>query len=540
MYDVHNDIKNETIVFHIGVGSFLLNYINFLQPFVTSAKPKHCSTRPFLLCHEKRSNRRYTTTVLLHLGQGKGGVDIALTPANLHSLLLMRYRRSKEFSSPTTIIAFVNHKSGAASGGFGAALKKKLDTLLGSTDEFPKVFDLVRDDGTSKAFEIYEPNESMRIIVCGGDGSVCWVLNEIDQRIGPYGPAVAVMPLGTGNDMARFLKWGSRFKIKKTEKFITRVSRAGVIRLDRWMAQFLPLVDYQMDLQVNPCESLCHADKTNINLNEANIKQLKAVSSLSARSGVSSTVFYNYFSVGVDAEVALDFHNERNANPKMFTNRFLNLMHYGRISLRKLLDKKYLFGSICCDIELQVDGTILPTEIIKNVDGLLFLNIKTYAAGMKPWRGKCRVCKNMSIPTVDYDSNKNSNNNLSAILESEKSESNVNMNSDRAGAMSLNASFESKRPSFKLQRCDDGYLEIIGFRHYELANMKMGIQGRRLAQGKTIRLTLKKSMALEFDGEPFLADPCIINVERKNQAHLLAKRSWSSPNQCSVFKCIST
>lgn len=44
-------------------------------------------------------------------------------------------------------------------------------------------------------------------------GSVGWVLNLIAEHKWRRVPAVAVLPLGTGNDLARSLHWGSGFKV---------------------------------------------------------------------------------------------------------------------------------------------------------------------------------------------------------------------------------------------------------------------------------------------------------------------------------------
>ena len=46
------------------------------------------------------------------------------------------------------------------------------------------------------------------IIICCIFFQVGWVLSELDkQKITPP-PPVAVLPLGTGNDMSRVLNWG--------------------------------------------------------------------------------------------------------------------------------------------------------------------------------------------------------------------------------------------------------------------------------------------------------------------------------------------
>lgn len=98
------------------------------------------------------------------------------------------------------VIIFINPKSG---GNQGVKLLQKFQWHLNPR----QVFDLSRG-GPKMGLELYKKVPNLRVLACGGDGTVGWVLSILDQIASAVSFPVGVLPLGTGNDLARALSWG--------------------------------------------------------------------------------------------------------------------------------------------------------------------------------------------------------------------------------------------------------------------------------------------------------------------------------------------
>lgn len=125
------------------------------------------------------------------------------------------------------LLVFVNPKSGDH---MGERFLRRFRQLLNPA----QVYDLM-ESGPSLGLRLFRSFEQFRILVCGGDGSVGWVLSQIDSLDLHKRCQVGVLPLGTGNDLARVLGWGSTcYDTTNLIYFLEKYECATIKMLDRW------------------------------------------------------------------------------------------------------------------------------------------------------------------------------------------------------------------------------------------------------------------------------------------------------------------
>eukprot|EP00042_Codosiga_hollandica_P058447 m.881564 g.881564 ORF g.881564 m.881564 type:complete len:1062 (+) comp59862_c0_seq10:277-3462(+) len=339
------------------------------------------------------------------------------------------------------LLVFINPRSG---GNKGAKLLGAFQWCLNPR----QVFNLMaRDDnnrpsGPDAAIELFKDVENLHILVCGGDGTVGWVLEVID-KLGytPRQIPVAVLPLGTGNDLARELHWGGGYDGLPVEEILQQVADATPVPMDRWSVKVTANdtargSGYQQDR---------HAVDT-----------------------APQSVFNNYFSIGSDAETALQFHLAREANPKQFDSRMRNKAHYGLLGAKDMIQHK--FRNLHSLISLQCDGESYDDVLKrKGIEAVVFLNISNYAAGTRPW-GTTRTTDSFSCPAID-----------------------------------------------------DGKLEVVGFESaLAMAKGQMGIgHAVRICQCSTALITTRRHIPIQVDGEPCLLAPSVISIGHQNKVMML-------------------
>ncbi|XP_066236934.1 diacylglycerol kinase eta isoform X3 [Saccopteryx leptura] len=125
------------------------------------------------------------------------------------------------------LLVFVNSKSGDNQ---GVKFLRRFKQLLNPA----QVFDLM-NGGPYLGLRLFQKFDNFRILVCGGDGSVGWVLSEIDKLNLNKQCQLGVLPLGTGNDLARVLGWGGSYDDDtQLPQILEKLERASTKMLDRW------------------------------------------------------------------------------------------------------------------------------------------------------------------------------------------------------------------------------------------------------------------------------------------------------------------
>jgi len=293
---------------------------------------------------------------------------------------------------------FINARSG---GRAGPALATALSHALGRA----QVYDLTQHRPDRVLARIWHnldaaeargdpraaaTKRALRVVACGGDGTIAWILKSVASLGLSPAPPVAVVPLGTGNDLSRTFGWGAAYShawfagYQATYKALRRFAEAPAVPLDRWRVRL-----YVPDRQFLPSHTYAVADPGDAGeaalaegglLAASAIKEVLAAAALTLSSGGASRSgggggggggnsrsggggggaapmsplsplsgaraqapagwrpamqegpFWNYFSIGADALAAYRFHHMREGSPGRAGSRLVNQFWYSWFS----------------------------------------------------------------------------------------------------------------------------------------------------------------------------------------------------------------
>jgi diacylglycerol kinase (ATP) len=402
----------------------------------------------------------------------------------------------------TPLLVFVNSRSGPQQ---GHLLTTQLRGLLNPI----QIWDLA-DGGPEEILESFSVFTRLRILVCGGDGTVSWIVGTIDNMKLQRWPPIAILPLGTGNDLARIHGWGGGYNNESLIKILLQVSEGYVSWLDRW--------------------------EMTIENRKGKIKNVKS--------------FLNYLSVGADAQAALQVHMLRESRPQLFFSRIVNKAWYGLFGAEDIIKATSI--SLPNDITLIADGVEVPLPA--DSQGIIMLNIDSYTGGVPLW----------SMGHNAFDSESNGVDNDSETSDYVPIKRSKSMD-DAADAIRLGTSNSSgdqnQHHPTTLNRadsvediaslpltddekytrvtacdlpssCQDGLLDIVSVRGtFHLGQIRVGLStAQKLCQCREATIIIKRKVSVQIDGEPWRQNVCTLRVRRKKKAAIMLHRSADESN----------
>ncbi|XP_072966390.1 diacylglycerol kinase 1-like isoform X2 [Typha angustifolia] len=400
-----------------------------------------------------------------------------------------------EHSPQCPVIVFINSKSG---GQLGGDLLKTYRELLNEA----QVFDLGEDAPDKVLNRLYVNLEKhkcsgdilaiqilkrLKLIVAGGDGTASWLLGVVSDLKLVQPPPIATVPLGTGNNLPFSFGWGKKnpgTDHQSVKAFLDQVIKAREMKIDSWHTFMRmrapkegtcdPIAPLELPHSLHAFHRVSSADSLNVEGYHT------------FRGG-----FWNYFSMGMDAQVSYAFHSERKLHPEKFKNQIINQGTYAKLGCTQGWFFASLFHPSSRNIAqlakvkiMKRHGHWKELHIPRSIRSIVCLNLPSFSGGLNPWgtpnQSKVRD-RDLTAPYVD-----------------------------------------------------DGLLEVVGFRDawHGLVLLAPNGHGTRLAQAHRIRFEFHKGAAdhtyMRLDGEPWKQplpeddNTVVVEISHLGQVNMLA------------------
>ncbi|XLS85045.1 hypothetical protein HN51_035211, partial [Arachis hypogaea] len=399
------------------------------------------------------------------------------------------------------VLVFINSRSG---GQLGGELLKTYRTLLNEK----QVFDLGENAPDKVLHSIYAKLENLKVqgdqfamkimerlklIVAGGDGTAGWLLGVVCDLKLSHPPPIATVPLGTGNNLPFAFGWGKKnpgTDQNSVEQFLDQVMKAKEMTIDNWHIVMRMRAPKEGSCDPIPPLELPHSLHAFQRVSAGD--ELNVEGYHTFRGG-----FWNYFSMGMDAQVSYAFHSERKMNPEKFKNQLVNQSTYAKLGC----SQGWFFASLFHPADRNI-AQLAKVKIIRRrgkwedlpippyIRSIVCLNLPSFSGGLNPWgtpNQKKLEQRDLTPPFVD-----------------------------------------------------DGLLEVVGFRDawHGLVLLAPKGHGTRLAQAHRIRFEFHKGTAdhtfMRIDGEPWKQplpvddDTVVVEISHHGQVNMLATETCKS------------
>jgi len=482
-----------------------------------------------------------------------------------------------DITTKRPLICVINPKSGEGA----SSITREMYTLLNPI----QICDITYDKPEEILLSFIKCFSNCRVIACGGDGTVSWINSIFDKFLKEKiitkeeVPPIGVVPLGTGNDLSRVLGWGGGYEGESAISLFKELAfNSEIIQMDRWKVTMNQLSKFKFNKNNNKTaimnnyfsigsdaniayafhttrkehpslfksrivnkiwylslgaievsksiykatgrffinifkhkkfstetESSSNISKKPINTNEA-IFSIGDNSSDAA--SISSEV--NYDKGKNNEEVAsltnsnksknsfksrhsrrsnhnsFSLKNGKNIEEEISANDNINIINDDRKSIKSMQSVQSYkstnqFSSFDDLVELVIDGNLID---VKNLSGIIVLNINSYGGGSKFFQKEGDTSSGI-IPLI-----KNTLTN----------------------------------PDYPDYSCNDHQLEVVGV--YSALHAGASLAGVVTPEilgvvKESLKMTTKRKMAVQVDGEPWMQNPSVIEITFNNKAKYL-------------------
>ncbi|KAH1222532.1 Diacylglycerol kinase 5 [Glycine max] len=427
------------------------------------------------------------------------------------------------------VLVFVNSRSG---GQLGGELLKTYRALLNEN----QVFDLGEEAPDKVLSRIYanlenlrlqgdhiaiQIMEKLRLIVAGGDGTAGWLLGVVCDLKLSHPPPIATVPLGTGNNLPFAFGWGKKnpgTDEQAVKSFLDQVMKAKEMKIDNWHILMRmrapkqgpcdPIPPLELPHSLHAFHRVSEADELNkVRLYHSLFCNLiciciAMISGKFIKEGFHTFRggFWNYFSMGMDAQVSYAFHSERKLHPEKFKNQLVNQSTYAKLGCTQGWFFAPLFHPPSSNIAHLAKVKVMKThggwedlQIPSSIRSIVCLNLPSFSGGLNPWGTPNKMKRRDRDLTPPY--------------------------------------------------VDDGLIEVVGFRDawHGLVLLAPNGHGTRLAQAHRIRFEFHKGAAeytfMRIDGEPWKQplpvddDTVLVEISHHGQVNMLATHDSKSKSE---------